>query len=572
MCSRALVILANSLVGWFGGRSRSSQATPPAKRVLRGRVSAKRREKIRMSTSGRDTLCRNDIKMDAMFSLVLALVILPTPAAATENSSFLYLSQEICVDANGNVYSDDPISCRSGTTPQPIGTGQKLPYYRIDQIGQQRHDSFPVESANGVTKGRTVFLNPFIFNIGSAQAPNYSAFSTWAGDGYDLYEIKNSLVSAGETRDGGGFSQTFCGLYDGGTGPYNGWVFFPETFLSANSAGSDSAGTFSIYDDYWELSGISWSQACSTSPTSYSQTITSWNYLTGFSFGGINGNPTKTLNTLQAIAVYYSSDPDSGHLEVFYFTEAYGITRWEVWTPIQENPTAQQGQCNGTTTWSYRGNTYIVTACRDWSAVVMQSPAAPPVTPLPDLNLVSDFHFDSGIGGWKCAGNGSEGPISCSLQVSKHVLDTINGSGGVRYLATDCGGNCNSGEEIYQDIPVSGNFQNALTYAYGATVRSENSVGQEIQISVSQVNSNHSVIAGAPVYSFTATVQNTEQTYCGTAPSSSCDSLVLASNFYSSTAALSLNRNAAYIRVSLEPLTTDTFDIFDFWVMPYNFK
>jgi len=25
-----------------------------------------------------------------------------------------------------------------------------------------------------------------------------------------------------------------------------------------------------------------------------------------------------------------------GHLEVFYFTKEYGITRWEVWTPIDQ--------------------------------------------------------------------------------------------------------------------------------------------------------------------------------------------------------------------------------------------
>jgi hypothetical protein len=41
---------------------------------------------------------------------------------------------------------------------------------------------------------------------------------------------------------------------------------------------------------------------------------------------------------------------------------------------------------------------------------------------------------------------------------------------------------------------------------------------------------------------------------------------------YSSTAALSLNNNVPSIRVSLRLLTTDTFDIFDVWVMPYNFK
>ena len=41
--------------------------------------------------------------------------------------------------------------------------------------------------------------------------------------------IRNGWVSASGTRDGGGYSQTF---YGSGCTPYNGWIFFPTSFLT----------------------------------------------------------------------------------------------------------------------------------------------------------------------------------------------------------------------------------------------------------------------------------------------------------------------------------------------------
>lgn len=57
----------------------------------------------------------------------------------------------------------------------------------------------------------------------------YGTFEAGDGDGYDLLTIRNGWVSASGTRDGGGYSQTF---YGSGCTPYNGWIFFPTSFLT----------------------------------------------------------------------------------------------------------------------------------------------------------------------------------------------------------------------------------------------------------------------------------------------------------------------------------------------------
>ena len=501
-----------------------------------------------------------------------------SPDASTSPGGGLwYLSQSVCADSSDVAQPADPESCPAGTAARPLKLGEKLPYFKHDQIQQQRHDAYPIVTLNGPTAGQTLYVNPFIFNKTSAVQPDYSQFGVWSGDGYDLYEIQDGLVSAGETRDGGGFSQVICGLSGGNADPFNGWVFFPQSFLSASSGGSSASS--SIYINYWELAGVPWSTPCSSTASSYGQPIDSWSYIPAFQFGGSEASSLKTIDTIRSIVGYYPSLPNSGHLEVFYFTKPYAITRWEVWEPVSESPAPvpEMGMCSGPTFQTYMNNSYVVTACRDWSAITLEDPPlAPPVTPLADLNLVGDFHFDQGdatfLQDWNRSGSGSAGIINWSLAESQHALDVIGGTGGVRYLAINCDGSCNPAmpEQVYQDIPVS-KFATGQTYAYGATARSETTANQQVLFSLLQVDANHDPVAGAAVAQFIATVQDTHATYCGTAPSTSCDSIVLASDFYSALASLSLDASTAYIRFSIQPQTPDTFDIIDTWVIPFNY-
>ena len=71
--------------------------------------------------------------------------------------------------------------------------------------------------------------------------------------------------------------------------------------------------------------------------------IYTWKYVPGFLFGGINGASKKTLDTVvTTMGLRTTSDAaamqrwlDYGHLESFYFTQLYGLARWDAWVPAE---------------------------------------------------------------------------------------------------------------------------------------------------------------------------------------------------------------------------------------------
>src|SRR5712671_6808867 len=91
----------------------------------------------------------------------------------------------------------------------------------------------------------------------------------------------------------------------------DGWVLFPASgFQSGGQANVTLASV------YWEQSDQNYPGNC---PTSYSPSppLTSWQHQTGFNFGGVNGNPVKTMNT---VISYHGFKSSNSVLEVFYFT------------------------------------------------------------------------------------------------------------------------------------------------------------------------------------------------------------------------------------------------------------
>jgi len=130
-----------------------------------------------------------------------------------------YLIQKVCVDANGKVLPADPCFPPPGATLRNLRIGEKLPYYKHDQPGvglpngHQRHDSYPALDKDG----NKIVVNPFIFDDNNAP-----------DNGCDIYTVRDGWASAGETRDGGGFSTTFWGKNGDAVVPYDGWLFFPR--------------------------------------------------------------------------------------------------------------------------------------------------------------------------------------------------------------------------------------------------------------------------------------------------------------------------------------------------------
>jgi hypothetical protein len=318
----------------------------------------------------------------------LFAVALPAPRPARALSADMlaldYLVQDVCTDPSGRVLPVDPYDCPRGDVLRPLQPGEPLPYHRYDQPlaaapqRRQRHDSYPVTTAAGTV----VVVNTFDF------AP-FNHFKP-ERDGWDVTMVRDGWASAGGTRTPREPGTTFFGA---GCRPYNGWVFFPVSALSANLVNAGAAQV-PISGVHWGSDGQPWPGPC---PRAYQTgVVTSWQPLPRFQFGGIGGTPVKTIDAIRSIHGYVNRPVffARGHLEVFYFTRLYGLTRWEVWAPttsLASDPLLQRrlqianAACIGATRTVYEGTPFVRTDCRDWTAIqVPASPEQAPFWPVPD--------------------------------------------------------------------------------------------------------------------------------------------------------------------------------------------
>jgi hypothetical protein len=340
---------------------------------------------------------------------------------------------------------------------------------------------------------------------------------------------------------------------------------------------------------YWEKNGEHWPGNCPSAPETvstesipgellchpgascsskdYERPLTSWEFIPNYPFAGIGGNPVKRLDAIRSIHGFIGSPGflTHGDLEVFYFTKLYGSTRWEDWMPVQEvetNPQAQQAAkqaskyCHGTDDVEYHGVKFRVVFCRDWSAVsVLDKPELAAPWPVPDLNLLQNFHFDQGLANWKHAE--SENALQLSLKTSTAAKDMLNvqrGGTGVRYLALTCTGDCSAHNGIYQDVPVTANTTSGR-YTLGARVVAEGQAGA-LRLSVTMLDGHGKVLD--------------EKSFDESAPTGSgpeADSVVLSGNFELKSFPITIDPQASVLRFSISPTSSGTFDIVDTWLM-----
>jgi hypothetical protein len=142
----------------------------------------------------------------AVASACLAILTHSNAAhSAALPSVYDWITKDVCADASNQPVAADPYDgCPAGTTERDIQIGEALPYLNHDQPytghpdGYQRHDAYPVLDKSG---------NPLIVvEMDFGYDRPYGTFEAGDGDGYDLYSINNGWVSAGGTRDGGGYS------------------------------------------------------------------------------------------------------------------------------------------------------------------------------------------------------------------------------------------------------------------------------------------------------------------------------------------------------------------------------
>jgi hypothetical protein len=496
--------------------------------------------------------------------------------------------QEVCVSETGAVLPVDPYTCPKSDTLRPLQIGERLPYHKHNQVEPhspaspqdgldrdsdfEQHDSYPVRGLNG----KVLSIDPFDFEPDRSNARL---------DGYDVYRIDDGWTSVEGTRDNGGFGITWFGA---NCKTHNGWVFFPLADLTPSGIKAGEA-KMPISGVYYEKDGEHWpgncpstSQASATQSTAgdqlchpgascpskdYEEPLTSWEFLPNYAFAGIGSNPVKRLDAIRTFHGFIDN-PDffaHGDLEVFYFTKLYGSTRWEDWMPLKEveaNPQYQQlaeqasKYCKGTGDHDYHGVKFVVTYCRDWSAVtVLDKPELAAPWPVPDLNLLENYHFDQGLANWKRTGSGSE--LQLSLKNSTEAKDMLymqRGGAGIRYLALTCAADCSAANAIYQDVPISAKTTSGR-YTLGARVHAEGHAGA-LRLAVTMLDRNGKVLD--------------EKSFTESAPlpgGPGANSVVLSGNFALTSFPITIDPQASVLRFSISPTSSGTFDIVDTWLM-----
>lgn len=357
----------------------------------------------------------------------LATIARPLLGATAED----LLIQDVCVAADGRLLPDDPYDgCPGGAVQRNLELGEPLPYHRHDQPGPgapqgyQRHDAFPRPSPSGT--GRR-YVSPFDFAPFGEYNPDR--------DGYDVVEADGAFASIVGTRDPVGLAQTFFGP---GCALDDSWLLFP----TATGAGAGERLAQLILVG-WERTGAAFPGRC---PGRYDRSLTRWQERT-VDFGDSAptwGSRTKRIPALVVDHYGGSSVETADHIERFYFTRLYGLTRWERW---QRSGTPRPEGCNGAT----REGGFVRLDCRDWTHVVPEPEPYPPAawpTPYADGNRVRNHDFGDGTATyWERLGASTTGAIT-----NRSVIRDGAGS----HMATNCGGPCSPGQCLYQDVPRRG--------------------------------------------------------------------------------------------------------------------
>ncbi len=274
-----------------------------------------------------------------------------------------FLDQTVCDDGQGHATGQDPgnegtgCTCGSGNA-RKINIGEHLPYHKHDTNYVQISDSYRIADPWGrVRVAQTMAYTQYLPQNGGQVTfnPNHGGYSLIGADG--------AYIGIMGTHDQTGGFQPFFSI---GCNTRDSWVLFPSSF------GATPNQAFS-----W-IASPSCNFPAGATPGTYANTFTVWTPWPVW----VTYTNGKTLLTM--IAYHYAHQTqdigsitmdgvDSG--EFFYFTREYGMTRWEAWQSVNNNPNGVNvgngsPQCNGiqNTTWGY-SNPAARIDCRDWSNV-----------------------------------------------------------------------------------------------------------------------------------------------------------------------------------------------------------
>ena len=149
------------------------------------------------------------------------------------------------------------------------------------------------------------------------------------GDGYDDYRVADGYVSGGGTRDGGGNRQSFFGP---GCKPYNGWVFFPVSFLSKLQPGASGRASFPFTATITSRTASHIRGDAGPTPASIpARSPLGRSSRACLRRGQRRGREAHRHDRFDPRIPNARRPHPRISLERFYFTDLYGMTRWEAW-------------------------------------------------------------------------------------------------------------------------------------------------------------------------------------------------------------------------------------------------
>ena len=291
-----------------------------------------------------------------------------------------FMIQNVCIDGSGAVLEGvSPIDGdRRCVTQRDLKLGEKLPYHKHDHPaatgehgplhGYQRHDSFPVETAQfGVVVEHS-------FDFGEGGGRQFGVFDAGQGDGGDITLLTSPAVSFAATEDGGAGFQLFVG---------------PECRDRVGGAALTASWIIALLDPNRPLEGETVARLNdlkagrqSNCPSRLNAAFTRW-YTASVRYRTAEGQGAPvTLTTL--ISEHYGGEhaEAADHVERFYFTRELGSTRWERWQNRSHSREFSVDQVTKTASdlaWSHRcspadtpagGAPFVMVDCREWTLIV----------------------------------------------------------------------------------------------------------------------------------------------------------------------------------------------------------
>jgi len=346
-------------------------------------------------------------------------------SSAAGSTPMDYLVQMVCDDGAGGHTSADPVTCP--TTARKLRIGEALPYHKYDgppSTGSQISDSFPV----GDIHGRTRTVHTFFFTTyshtpvfdGAAARVDYGSYDAAAQTGmtgYDMGMADGTYVSFMGTYDGGRGWQPFWA--NSSCGQADTWIVAPKSnvvpFGQGNASTSIQIGN----------------PQCPT-VSNFGTSLTVWNNYASVGYEG--GAVLDTIKTWH----FSDNSVNSNAIEVFYFTQEYGKTRWEAWVNSTQAPSPSLGalaKCPnnvGTGYVTFGATTYTLQDCHDWSFIVPVSgsdwdPAVNwHVDPVfNSVNLLQNTHLQCTSGGSAADCTPGGGTGSCTTLAPWNTLGAV---------------------------------------------------------------------------------------------------------------------------------------------------